>query len=182
MFSSVPSLLSSFLINHVAQFAESKSATQMEGPLSPQMNIHIPITSTATPPSPTYTQQFTDASDICKEAMKDSCKDLGRDVCKDAGKESKESGRYLCWKKGCNQYFASEHALQRHFKEIHAQMQCTGWAPGGKSPEACDDGSPEMGWFGTAADLKGSERVATLCRTCSRNFRYIEESFNLPLH
>jgi AT-binding transcription factor 1 len=28
---------------------------------------------------------------------------------------------YLCWKKGCNQYFQSAHSLQMHFREIHAR-------------------------------------------------------------
>lgn len=28
---------------------------------------------------------------------------------------------YLCWKKGCNQYFKSTIALHTHFKEIHVR-------------------------------------------------------------
>ena len=28
---------------------------------------------------------------------------------------------YLCWKKGCNQYFKTAQALQVHFREIHAK-------------------------------------------------------------
>ncbi|KAJ8896986.1 hypothetical protein PR048_002332 [Dryococelus australis] len=27
---------------------------------------------------------------------------------------------YLCWKKGCNQYFQSAHSLQAHFREVHS--------------------------------------------------------------
>ena len=29
---------------------------------------------------------------------------------------------YLCWKKACNQYFATTQALQVHFREIHAKV------------------------------------------------------------
>jgi len=32
---------------------------------------------------------------------------------------------YLCWKKGCNQYFNCIETLQTHFKEIHGKPLST---------------------------------------------------------
>ncbi|ELU11069.1 hypothetical protein CAPTEDRAFT_215624, partial [Capitella teleta] len=36
-------------------------------------------------------------------------------------KQTPRGPGYLCWKKGCNQYFKTAQALQVHFREIHAQ-------------------------------------------------------------
>lgn len=36
-------------------------------------------------------------------------------------KQTPSGPGYLCWKKGCNQYFQSAHSLQMHFREIHAR-------------------------------------------------------------
>ncbi|OQV12462.1 Zinc finger homeobox protein 4 [Hypsibius exemplaris] len=36
-------------------------------------------------------------------------------------KQTPRGPGYLCWKKGCNQYFKSANSLQMHFREIHAK-------------------------------------------------------------
>lgn len=36
-------------------------------------------------------------------------------------KQTPSGPGYLCWKKGCNQYFQTAHSLQMHFREIHAR-------------------------------------------------------------
>lgn len=36
-------------------------------------------------------------------------------------KQTPRGPGYLCWKKGCNQYFKTAQALQMHFREIHAK-------------------------------------------------------------
>ncbi|KAK2162190.1 hypothetical protein LSH36_102g05040 [Paralvinella palmiformis] len=36
-------------------------------------------------------------------------------------KQTPRGPGYLCWKKGCNQYFKTAEALQMHFREIHAR-------------------------------------------------------------
>ncbi|KAJ9578428.1 hypothetical protein L9F63_005348, partial [Diploptera punctata] len=36
-------------------------------------------------------------------------------------KQTPSGPGYLCWKKGCNQYFPTAHSLQMHFREIHAR-------------------------------------------------------------
>lgn len=36
-------------------------------------------------------------------------------------KQTPSGPGYLCWKKGCNQYFPSANSLQMHFREIHAR-------------------------------------------------------------
>ncbi|XP_062593026.1 zinc finger homeobox protein 4-like [Saccostrea cucullata] len=38
-------------------------------------------------------------------------------------KQTPRGPGYLCWKKGCNQYFKTAQALQVHFREIHAKCQ-----------------------------------------------------------
>ncbi|XP_060066418.1 zinc finger homeobox protein 4-like [Ylistrum balloti] len=38
-------------------------------------------------------------------------------------KQTPRGPGYLCWKKGCNQYFKTATALQVHFREIHAKRQ-----------------------------------------------------------
>ncbi|KAL3859369.1 hypothetical protein ACJMK2_009592 [Sinanodonta woodiana] len=38
-------------------------------------------------------------------------------------KQTPRGPGYLCWKKGCNQYFKTAQALQIHFREIHAKRQ-----------------------------------------------------------
>jgi AT-binding transcription factor 1 len=38
-------------------------------------------------------------------------------------KQTPRGPGYLCWKKGCNQYFKTAQALQVHFREIHAKRQ-----------------------------------------------------------
>nr|CAD7405163.1 unnamed protein product [Timema cristinae] len=35
-------------------------------------------------------------------------------------KQTPSGPGYLCWKKGCNQYFPTAHSLQMHFREIHS--------------------------------------------------------------
>ncbi|KAH3774394.1 hypothetical protein DPMN_175776 [Dreissena polymorpha] len=37
-------------------------------------------------------------------------------------KQTPRGPGYLCWKKGCNQYFKTAQALQMHFREIHAKV------------------------------------------------------------
>lgn len=36
-------------------------------------------------------------------------------------KQTPSGPGYLCWKKGCKQYFQTAHSLQMHFREIHAR-------------------------------------------------------------
>ncbi|KAK7867018.1 hypothetical protein R5R35_006879 [Gryllus longicercus] len=37
-------------------------------------------------------------------------------------KQTPNGPGYLCWKKGCNQYFQTSHSLHMHFREIHARV------------------------------------------------------------
>ncbi|ESO82858.1 hypothetical protein LOTGIDRAFT_91252, partial [Lottia gigantea] len=41
-------------------------------------------------------------------------------------KQTPRGPGYLCWKKGCNQYFKTAQALQVHFREIHARRNIIG--------------------------------------------------------
>ncbi|RZF31901.1 hypothetical protein LSTR_LSTR003783 [Laodelphax striatellus] len=92
-------------------------------------------------------------------------------------KQTPSGPGYLCWKKGCNQYFQSAHSLQMHFREIHAR------GGGGASNMAvsekhvykyrCNQCSLA---FKTMEKLQMHSqyhliRDATKCVLCGRNFR-----------
>ncbi|XP_071958379.1 zinc finger homeobox protein 3-like [Antedon mediterranea] len=47
--------------------------------------------------------------------------DHQNDTCPLTEQETPGGPGFLCWKKGCNQYFKSASVLQMHFKEIHAK-------------------------------------------------------------
>ena len=65
-------------------------------------------------------------------------------------------GRLLCWRRGCNQYFASERLLRRHFQEIHA----------------ADAADAAQAGFGSHQHAASESRTSTFCNFCLRNFRF----------
>jgi hypothetical protein len=99
-------------------------------------------------------------------------------------KQTPSGPGYLCWKKGCNQYFPSAHSLQMHFREIHARGGVPG-TPGHQQTIAvsekhvykyrCNQCSLA---FKTMEKLQLHSqyhliRDATKCVLCGRSFRSV---------
>ncbi|CAL1526377.1 unnamed protein product, partial [Lymnaea stagnalis] len=66
-------------------------------------------------------------------------------------KQTPRGPGYLCWKKGCNQYFKTALTLQVHFREIHAKKSLPG-----------------------ALSVHDLEAYKFKCGQCSYNFRSLE--------
>lgn len=82
---------------------------------------------------------------------------------------------YLCWKKGCNQYFGSPQALQVHFREIHGKRPQIAISERHVYKYRCNQCSLA---FKTVEKLQLHAqyhviRAATKCNICDRNFRSI---------
>lgn len=82
---------------------------------------------------------------------------------------------YLCWKKGCNQYFSTPQALQVHFREIHAKRQQLAVSERHIYKYRCNQCSLA---FKTIEKLQLHSqyhiiRAATKCSLCGRGFRSI---------
>ncbi|CAG5120919.1 unnamed protein product, partial [Candidula unifasciata] len=90
-------------------------------------------------------------------------------------KQTPQGPGYLCWRKGCNQYFKTALTLQVHFREIHAKQSLAGIL----SPQEvelyrfrCEQCSFS---FKSSSALEKHKcvhliRSVTQCRVCSRNF------------
>ncbi|XP_038069918.1 zinc finger homeobox protein 3-like [Patiria miniata] len=82
---------------------------------------------------------------------------------------------FLCWKKGCNQYFKTASALQMHFKEIHAKRQQSASSERHMYKFRCTQCSLA---FKTEEKLNNHMqyhllRAATKCPVCQRMFRSV---------
>ncbi|XP_022091905.1 zinc finger homeobox protein 4-like [Acanthaster planci] len=82
---------------------------------------------------------------------------------------------FLCWKKGCNQYFKTASALQMHFKEIHAKRQQSASSERHMYKYRCTQCSLA---FKTEEKLGNHMqyhllRAATKCPVCQRMFRSV---------
>ncbi|PAA58747.1 hypothetical protein BOX15_Mlig032440g2 [Macrostomum lignano] len=66
---------------------------------------------------------------------------------------------YLCWRKGCNQYFPDLDTLQMHFTEIHAKTTRSA------------GGDAELPSSGSAAAAASSARFPHACAACRLAFR-----------
>lgn len=94
-------------------------------------------------------------------------------------KETPTGPGYLCWNKGCNQYFKSVPSLQTHFREIHAKRLENVTAAISERhvyKYRCTQCSLA---FRTEEKLKHHQqyhvmRAATKCAICGRNFRSID--------
>lgn len=82
---------------------------------------------------------------------------------------------YMCWKKGCNQFFPTAHTLQMHFKDVHAKNSITNIAVSEKHvyKYRCNQCSLA---FKTLEKLQLHSqyhmiRDATKCVLCGRSFR-----------
>ncbi|KDR20297.1 Zinc finger homeobox protein 3 [Zootermopsis nevadensis] len=99
-------------------------------------------------------------------------------------KQTPNGPGYLCWKKGCNQYFPTAHSLQMHFREIHTRGGVPG-TPGHQQTIAvsekhvykyrCNQCSLA---FKTMEKLQLHSqyhliRDATKCVLCGRSFRSV---------
>lgn len=99
-------------------------------------------------------------------------------------KQTPNGPGYLCWKKGCNQYFPTAHSLQMHFREIHTRGGVPG-TPGHQQTIAvsekhvykyrCNQCSLA---FKTMEKLQLHSqyhliRDATKCILCGRSFRSV---------
>ncbi|CAG2208256.1 ATBF1 [Mytilus edulis] len=89
-------------------------------------------------------------------------------------KQTPRGPGYLCWKKGCNQYFKTAQALQVHFREIHAKRQ----------PNITDHSAYKYECNQCSLAFKSPDKLqlhshfhliqsATRCSFCSRSFRSI---------
>lgn len=90
-------------------------------------------------------------------------------------KQTPSGPNYLCWKKGCNQYFPSASSLQVHFREIHSSNNNT-ISEKHVYKYRCNQCSLA---FKTLEKLEQHSqyhmiRDATKCIFCSRNFRTIQ--------
>ena len=90
-------------------------------------------------------------------------------------KQTPRGPGYLCWKKGCNQYFKTAHTLQVHFREIHAKRQQVSVSERHVYKYRCNQCSLA---FKTLDKLQLHSyyhiiRAATKCNVCGRNFRSI---------
>lgn len=82
---------------------------------------------------------------------------------------------YMCWKKGCNQFFPTAHTLQMHFKDVHAKNSITNMSVSEKHvyKYRCNQCSLA---FKTLEKLQLHSqyhmiRDATKCVLCGRSFR-----------
>ncbi|KAG5895247.1 hypothetical protein JTB14_036402 [Gonioctena quinquepunctata] len=90
-------------------------------------------------------------------------------------KQTPSGPGYLCWKKGCNQFFPTAHTLQTHFKEIHAKNSIANMSVSEKHvyKYRCNQCSLA---FKTLEKLQLHSqyhmiRDATKCVLCGRSFR-----------
>lgn len=92
-------------------------------------------------------------------------------------KQTPSGPGYLCWKKGCNQFFPTAHTLQMHFKEIHAKNSISQMSVSEKHvyKYRCNQCSLA---FKTLEKLQLHSqyhmiRDATKCVLCGRSFRSV---------
>ncbi len=90
-------------------------------------------------------------------------------------KQTPRGPGYLCWKKGCNQYFKTANALQMHFKEIHARKPAVAISERHMYKFRCQNCSLA---FKSLEKLQLHTfyhiiRAATKCIVCGRTFRSI---------
>ncbi|CAG9770658.1 unnamed protein product [Ceutorhynchus assimilis] len=90
-------------------------------------------------------------------------------------KQTPSGPGYVCWKKGCNQFFPTAHTLQMHFKEIHAKNSIANMSVSEKHvyKYRCNQCSLA---FKTLEKLQLHSqyhmiRDATKCVLCGRSFR-----------
>nr|XP_006824984.1 PREDICTED: LOW QUALITY PROTEIN: zinc finger homeobox protein 3-like [Saccoglossus kowalevskii] len=95
------------------------------------------------------------------------------EVCPLKEQETPGGPGFLCWKKGCNQYFKTSAALQMHFKEIHAKRPQLPVSERHVYKYRCNQCSLA---FKTLEKLQVHSqyhmiRAATKCTICDRSFR-----------
>ncbi|KAJ8924890.1 hypothetical protein NQ315_001046 [Exocentrus adspersus] len=90
-------------------------------------------------------------------------------------KQTPSGPGYMCWKKGCNQFFPTAHTLQMHFKEVHAKNSIANMSVSEKHvyKYRCNQCSLA---FKTLEKLQLHSqyhmiRDATKCVLCGRSFR-----------
>ncbi|KAK9876785.1 hypothetical protein WA026_015023 [Henosepilachna vigintioctopunctata] len=90
-------------------------------------------------------------------------------------KQTPSGPGYVCWKKGCNQFFPTAHTLQMHFKDSHAKNSISNISVSEKHvyKYRCNQCSLA---FKTLEKLQNHSqyhmiRDATKCVLCGRNFR-----------
>lgn len=90
-------------------------------------------------------------------------------------KQTPSGPGYVCWKKGCNQFFPTAHTLQMHFKEVHAKNSIANMSVSEKHvyKYRCNQCSLA---FKTLEKLQLHSqyhmiRDATKCVLCGRSFR-----------
>ncbi|XP_078690352.1 zinc finger homeobox protein 4-like isoform X1 [Branchiostoma floridae x Branchiostoma belcheri] len=110
-------------------------------------------------------QVFTSFENLCQHQ-----KEAGH-----APETSEDGQSFLCWKKGCNQYFKSSAAVQSHFREIHAKRQQVPVSERHVYKYRCNQCSLA---FKTMEKLQTHSqyhmiRAATKCSVCDRSFRTI---------
>ncbi|XP_018328820.1 zinc finger homeobox protein 4 isoform X2 [Agrilus planipennis] len=92
-------------------------------------------------------------------------------------KQTPSGPGYMCWKKGCNQFFPTAHTLQMHFREVHAKNSITQMSVSEKHvyKYRCNQCSLA---FKTLEKLQLHSqyhliRDATKCVLCGRSFRSV---------
>ncbi|CAH0547761.1 unnamed protein product [Brassicogethes aeneus] len=92
-------------------------------------------------------------------------------------KQTPSGPGYMCWKKGCNQFFPTAHTLQTHFKEVHAKNSIANMSVSEKHvyKYRCNQCSLA---FKTLEKLQLHSqyhmiRDATKCVLCGRSFRSV---------
>lgn len=92
-------------------------------------------------------------------------------------KQTPSGPEYVCWKKGCNQFFDKAQTLQKHFREIHAKNSITQMSVSEKHvyKYRCNQCSLA---FKTLEKLQVHSqyhliRDATKCVLCGRSFRSV---------
>lgn len=90
-------------------------------------------------------------------------------------KQTPRGPGYLCWKKGCNQYFKTAQSLQVHFREIHAKRQQLSVADRNVYTFRCNQCTLA---FKSADKLQIHTQYhliqsVTQCKLCNRSFRSI---------
>lgn len=92
-------------------------------------------------------------------------------------KQTPSGPGYVCWKKGCNQFFPTAHSLQTHFKEVHAKNSISQMSVSEKHvyKYRCNQCSLA---FKTLEKLQLHSqyhliRDATKCVLCGRSFRSV---------
>jgi AT-binding transcription factor 1 len=90
-------------------------------------------------------------------------------------KQTPSGPGYVCWKKGCNQFFPTAHSLQMHFKDVHAKNSISNMSVSEKHvyKYRCNQCSLA---FKTLEKLQLHSqyhmiRDATKCVLCGRSFR-----------